>query len=159
MGLFPMSGMVTLGGDLPYWIDVLWHLVLPTITLGSNFVAYYMRLTRASVLDALQQDYIVTARSKGLKENTILFRHALRNALLPIITQFGVNFSLIFSGAILTETVFSWPGIGRLSYKAIAMREYALLSGIFVFISGMTVVTTLLVDIAYSLVDPRIRYR
>ncbi len=122
-------------------------------------LALVTRLTRASMIEALTQDYITWARSKGLSENTIVFRHALRNALLPVVTLVGYNFGFLMAGAVLTESVFGWPGLGRLLVDAIFSRDFPVLTGQLIFVSVMVVMANLATDVAYGILDPRIRYR
>ncbi len=162
LGWFPISGMISLGRDytgIDYIIDVLWHLALPVIALSTRFIALITRLTRTSMLEVLRQDFIVTARSKGLSEKTILYKHALKNALLPIITVIGINFGFTFSGAVLIETVFGWPGLGRLLYDSFYTRDYPIIMGMFVFVSVLVITVNLITDIIYAFIDPRIRYK
>lgn len=133
------------------------HLLLPAITLGAALAAILTRMVRASVLEELSSDYVRTARAKGLSEHAVLFRHALRNALIPIITILGLQFGTLLAGTIVTETIFSWPGIGRLAVLAIQSRDYPLLQGCILIIAFSYVVVNLLTDMVYSLVDPRVR--
>jgi len=158
LGLFPVQGMQSFGADLNSVLDLIWHLILPATTLGLVQLALYARLTRSSMLEELRKDYITTARSKGLDDRSILYRHALKNALIPTITIIGIRLSFMFTGAVVTETIFAWPGIGRLMYDSIYTRDYPLLMGIFVISSAVTVLANFLADIAYCIVDPRIRY-
>lgn len=160
--IFPVQGMYTLGRDLTgldHAIDVIRHLFLPMIVLGTSQLAMYTRLIRTSMLEVLDQDYILTAKAKGCSESQVLYDHALKNALLPTVTVIGLNLGFVLTGSILTETVFAWPGIGRLMYDAIFLRDYPLLLGIFTLISICVVIATLLTDITYGFLDPRIRYR
>lgn len=162
MGIFPVQGMYTVGKEqtsLEYIIDVLRHLILPTIVLGTSQLAMYTRLMRTSMLEVLDQDYILTARAKGCNESQVLYDHALKNALLPTVTVIGLSLGFVLTGSILTETVFAWPGIGRLMYDAIFIRDYPILLGVFTLISICVVFATLLTDITYALLDPRIRYK
>jgi peptide/nickel transport system permease protein len=147
LGLLPVSGR---GGVL--------HLILPAFTLGGALAAITTRMVRASMLEEIQQDYVRTARAKGLPERVVLFRHALRNGLLPVITVLGLQAGALLAGAIITETVFAWPGLGRLTVQAINARDYPLLQGCILTISLSYVVINLLTDTIYSVVDPRIRY-
>lgn len=133
-------------------------LILPAITLGTALAAILSRMTRASMLEVLRDEYITTARAKGLKEKVVILRHALRNALVPIITIIGLQSGALLSGAIITETIFSWPGIGRLLIQAIETRDYPLVQGCILVISFSYVLVNLLTDILYAYVDPRIRY-
>jgi peptide/nickel transport system permease protein len=161
LGWFPTMGMVTLGGEetgLAGLLDLLHHLVLPTITLGSFFVATYARLTRSSMLEVLGQEFITAAWAKGLSSRAIYYKHALRNALLPVITIVGLQIGFMFAGAVLTETIFAWPGMGSLTYQAILQRDYALLMGLFLIVSVCVILMNLATDLVYTVVDPRIRY-
>lgn len=135
------------------------HLVLPAITLASYLVALLFRFTRSSLLEVLNQDYMRTARAKGLKEGAAIRRHAIRNALIPIITVIGLQSGVVFGGAVITETIFSWPGLGRLIVEAIQARDYPILRAGLLFIAAAVIVVNLLVDLAYGLVDPRVKYR
>jgi peptide/nickel transport system permease protein len=140
-----------------FW-DALWHLALPAVTLATVPLASIARMTRASLLDVLRQEYILTARSKGLREWAVVTRHALRNALIPILTIGGLQFGLLLGGAILTETIFSWPGLGRLLYNAVLSRDYPLVQGGTLLIAATFSVINLVVDMLYMLVNPKIRY-
>jgi len=146
-------------GDPKVFISAVQHLILPTIALGTIPLAIIARTTRSSMLEVLQQDYIKTARSAGIKERRVIYRYALRNALLPVITVIGLQFGLLLSGAILTETVFSWPGIGKWIYVAIGARDYPAVQGGIIFISIFFVLINLVVDILYSVVNPKIRFQ
>ncbi len=138
--------------------DTLRHLVLPVIALLGRYLAVNTRMTRASMLEVLSQDYIRTARAKGLHTRTVLLRHALRNALLPIITTIGFNLGFLLAGSALVETVFSWPGIGRLLFDSIAKRDYPVILGIFLIVSVMVILANLITDAIVAALDPRIRY-
>jgi peptide/nickel transport system permease protein len=154
---FPIGGMREVGSE--GWAgvrDVLWHLVLPVTTLSVYSIAVYARFTRASMIDALQEDYIRTARSKGLPERVVVFRHALRNAILPVLTLVAANFGELLAGSIVIETVFSWPGIGRLIFNAVVARDTSLLLSILFLSSLLVMATSLLLDIVYARLDPRI---
>jgi peptide/nickel transport system permease protein len=160
--IFPVEGMrdVARLGTLGPWgrtVDVAYHLVLPATTLGLIYLAQYSRLARASMLDVLGADYIRTARAKGLAERLVVFKHALRNAILPVVTVVGLQFSQILSGAVLVETVFDWPGLGRLAYDSILRRDSPTILGILVFSALIVMAANLLTDLAYRLIDPRIR--
>ncbi len=144
-------------GTPKYLVSAFQHLVLPSIALGTIPLAIIARTTRSSMLEVLQQDYIKTARSAGIKERQVIYRYALRNALLPVITIIGLQFGLLLSGAILTETVFSWPGIGKWIYVAIGARDYPAVQGGIIFISTFFVLINLVVDILYSVINPKIR--
>ena len=151
LGWFPVSGAgVGVGGFL-------WHLVLPAITLGLGVAAILTRMVRTSMLEELGQDYIRTARAKGLPERTVVYRHALRNALNPVLTVLGLQFGSLLAGAIVTETIFGWPGLGRLTLTAIENRDYALVQGCILAVGLTYVVVNLLTDWMYWLTDPRMR--
>ncbi|HZC02080.1 MAG TPA: ABC transporter permease, partial [Gammaproteobacteria bacterium] len=140
-----------------FW-DALWHLVLPSLTLSTVPLAVMARMTHASLLEVLRQEYITTARSKGLNEWVVIRRHALRNALIPILTIGGLQFGIPLGGAILTETIFSWPGLGRLLYNAVLARDYPLVQGATLLIAATFSVINLSVDLLYAVINPRIRY-
>ncbi|HUK87853.1 MAG TPA: ABC transporter permease, partial [Terriglobales bacterium] len=133
------------------------HLVLPAITMGGALAAILTRMVRTSMLEELGQDYIRTARAKGLPERTVVYRHALRNALIPVLTVVGLQFGALLAGAIVTETIFSWPGIGRLAIQAISSRDYYLVQGCILAIGLSYVAVNFLTDLMYSVVNPRIR--
>ena len=133
------------------------HLVLPSITLGAALAAILTRMVRTSVIEELSSDYVRTARAKGLPESAVLFRHAFRNALIPILTILGLQFGTLLAGTIVTETIFSWPGIGRLAVQAINARDYPLLQGCILLIAISYVLVNLLTDVVYAFVDPRVR--
>lgn len=137
--------------------DFLLHLILPAITLGLGLAAILTRMVRTAMLEELGQDYIRTARAKGLSENTVVYRHALRNALIPVLTVIGLQFGSLLSGAIVTETIFSWPGIGRLTLSAISNRDYALVQGCILAVGLTYVAINLLTDVAYTIANPRMR--
>ena len=158
LGWLPAFGMNTVGADLHGWAaaaDTAQYLVLPALTLGLFYMAVYARLTRASMLEVADQDFVRTARAKGVPEGRILRRHVLRNALLPIVTFAGIQAGQLVGGSILVETVFAWPGIGRLAFDALLARDYQLLLGVFLATSVLVVVLNLLTDLVYLLVDPR----
>lgn len=160
LGWLPAYGLYTVGAGhtgLALVLDVAKHLVLPATTLALFFMAIYTRMTRTSMLEAAQQDYVKTARAKGLKPRVIQRRHILRNALLPIITLAGLQAGQMVGGAILTETVFAWPGIGRLMFEALQQRDYNLLLGIFFFSAALVIVFNIMTDLVYRLADPRIK--
>ena len=146
LGLLPVSGSGTLA-----------HLVLPAITMGSALAAILTRMVRTSMLEELGHDYVRTARAKGLPERTVVYRHALRNAMLPILTVLGLQFGALLAGAIVTEKIFSWPGIGRLTIDAIGNRDYFLVQGCILAIGLTYVLVNLLTDLLYSVANPRIR--
>lgn len=160
--LFPISGMITVTEKLTgidYILDLLWHLVLPVITMAAAWlIPIYQRITTSSILEVMREDYIVTAKAKGLSEQQIFVKHALRNALLPTISIIGLYIGLMFSGAILTESIFTWPGIGRLMLESTMSRDFPVLMGIFLMVSICVIIATLITDIIYAIVDPRIRY-
>lgn len=161
LSLFPVSGMQAVARDEvnPFLVllDILHHLVLPAFTLAIVYIAQYSRLSRASMLETLGADYIRTARAKGVPERRVVFRHALRNAILPVVTMAGLQFSQLFAGAVLVETVFNWPGMGRLAFESILRRDYPTLLGILFFSALIVIVVNLLTDLVYRLVDPRIK--
>ena len=134
------------------------HIALPAITLGTGMAAVTARLTRSSMLEVIRQDYVRTARGKGLAERTIIIRHALKNALIPVITIIGLEMGHLLGGAVIVETIFAWPGIGKLLIDAISQRDLPVIQGCVIFITVMYVFANLIVDISYSFVDPRIRY-
>lgn len=134
------------------------HLILPVLTLSSHLIAVIVRFTRATMLDVLHLDYVRTARAKGLTERTIIIKHALRNVLIPLLTLLALQSSVLFSGAVVTETVFAWPGVGRFAYDAISQRDFPIVQGTVLILTVFVVLLNLLVDVAYALVDPRIRY-
>jgi peptide/nickel transport system permease protein len=160
LGWFPIIGMSsTLATHgIIRWGDVAWHLVLPALTLSVFEVALISRLTRASMLEVLDQDYMITARSKGLNWRRVIYGHGLRNGLLPVITVFGLELGSLVAGFVVIETVFSWPGLGRLTFEAITARDYPVITGLFIFVSISVVVANLLTDLVYVVADPRIRY-
>ena len=158
--IFPSFGMETVGFRgtfLEKTFDILKHLVLPAVTLASIYVAVYSRLARASMLDVLGSEYIRTARSKGLSEKVVVYKHALKNALLPVVTMAGLQFAQLIAGAVVVETVFSWPGIGQLAFNSILRRDQPLLLGILFLSTIMVVVTNLITDFTYRILDPRIK--
>jgi len=157
LDLLPVSGMVTLGQESNIW-DRLAHLTMPAMVLGLHSSAQIMRYTRNSMLDVLTSDYMVTARSKGLSGTAILLRHGLRNALIPVITIFGLLVGQFVAGAVVTEQVFGWPGMGRLAVSAAQDQDPALLMAIMVIVAVGVLMASLLADISYALVDPRVRY-
>ena len=146
LGLLPVSGSGTVA-----------HLVLPAITMGGALAAILTRMVRTSMLEELSHDYIRTARAKGLPEQTVVYRHALRNAMIPIITVLGLQFGALLAGAIVTETIFSWPGIGRLTIQAISNRDYYLVQGCILAIGLTYIAVNFLTDLLYSVANPRIR--
>lgn len=156
----PAFGYETVGAGytgLRRALDIAAHLVMPATTLGLFFMAVYMRMTRASMLEVSRLDFVKTARAKGLSPRVILWRHTFRNAMLPVVTLAGLQAGQLVGGAVLTETVFAWPGIGRLMFEALAQRDYNLLLGIFFISAAMVLLFNLITDVAYRVVDPRIR--
>ncbi|MCZ2495370.1 ABC transporter permease subunit [Xylophilus sp. Kf1] len=155
----PAFGYFTVGADLhgfaKAW-DIFQHLLLPSLTLALFYMAVYARMTRASMLEVAQMDFVKTARAKGVSPGSIQRRHILRNALLPVVTLAGIQAGGMIGGAVLTETVFAWPGIGRLMFDALLQRDYNLLLGCFLFTAAMAVLFNLITDLVYTLVDPRI---
>ncbi|GAC1334137.1 MAG: ABC transporter permease [Beijerinckiaceae bacterium] len=158
--ILPVAGMTDVAyppSGFARVVDIARHLVLPATTLAIVYIAQYSRLTRTSMIDALGADYIRTARAKGLSERVVVFKHALRNALIPLVTIVGLQFGQIFAGAVLVETVFAWPGLGRLVFESILRRDYPTLLGVLFFSALLVLVANLLTDIVYRLIDPRIR--
>ena len=151
--------METVGGGytgFARWLDIAHHLILPALTLGLFFTAIYTRMARASMLETSGEDFVKTARAKGLTEGKITRRHVMRNAMLPVVTLAGLQAGQIVGGAVLTETVFAWPGIGRLMFDALLQRDYNLLLGVFLISSAMVLLFNLITDLIYLIVDPRI---
>lgn len=175
LDLFPISGMISLLYDIPprthiividallagnvrAALDGLWHLVLPALTLGTIPLAIVAKITRGSMLEVLRSDYVRTARAKGLAEGRVVVHHALRNALVPIITVLGLQTGLLLGGAVLTESVFAWPGVGRLAFDAISNRDMPVINGCVLLFAAVFVVVNAAVDVLYALANPRIRY-
>ena len=159
LGWLPSSGMYTVGADLSlagHVLDVARHMVLPTVALGLFFMALYTRLMRASMLEVYGLDYVVTARAKGLSETRVAFRHVLRNALLPMVTMLGLQVGSMLGGSVLVETVFGWPGLGRLAFEAVFQRDNNLLLGILMLSSVLVVIVNIVIDLLYARLDPRI---
>ncbi|WP_341802651.1 ABC transporter permease [Paracoccus alkanivorans] len=159
---FPVSGMrdVTIvGGFWTHALDIARHMVLPTLTLSSIFLALYSRLSRATMMETLGSDYVRTAKAKGLTQRQVIYKHALKNALSPVITLAGLQFSAVVSGAVLVETVFAWPGLGTLAFESILVRDTPTILGILFFSALMVIIGNLLTDFALRLVDPRLRAR
>jgi peptide/nickel transport system permease protein len=160
MAIFPVSGMISIGKNLSgmsRYLDILRHLVLPALVLALLQTATLMRYTRSSMIEVIDQDYIRTARAKGVKEKIVIYRHAFRNALISIITIITMQIPFLFSGAVLTETIFVWPGIGRINYNAIIGRDYPLIMGIMLLLAVIILGSNFLADILYAVADPRIR--
>ena len=154
----PAGGLRTPGIKSLTLLDNLKHLILPVFVLTMANLAEYVRFTRASVLDVMQSDFATVARAKGLRVHTIIYRHILRNALIPIVTRVGLSVAWLFSGALIVETVFRWPGLGVLMLQGVMTRDYPLILGMNLFIAVTVLVSNLVTDIAYAFVDPRIRY-
>lgn len=159
--IFPVSGMRAVDSvgatGMADALDVLHHLALPALTLALIYLAQYSRLARASMLDVLGADFIRTARAKGLSERVVMYKHALRNAMLPVVTILGLQFGNVMAGAILVETVFDWPGLGRLAFDSVLRRDYPTILGVLLFSSMVVVVMNLVTDFCYRLIDPRIK--
>jgi len=157
-GILPTSGMKTLGIPFSIW-DRIKHLILPVSVLTFYQIAPVVRYARSSMLEVIREDYVRTARSKGLSETDVIYKHALRNALIPIVTLFGLSIPFIFNGAFITETIFAWPGMGRLAVGAVFQRDYPILMGTTLITAILVLLGNLIADILYAVVDPRIRYR
>lgn len=155
--LLPAGGMKTVGAPFSL-VDRIEHLILPVTMLSMTWVAWYTRYLRSSMLEVIHQDYIRTARSKGLAERMVLYRHALKNAAIPLVTLVAMDLPYLFTGALYTEIIFSWPGMGRLYYASASRRDYPVLMAVIMISSTLIVVSNLLADIAYAYLDPRIRY-
>lgn len=155
--LFVLDSIIT--GNMPALRNAISHLILPSVALATIPTAVIARMTRSSMLDVMRQDYIRTARSKGLVEKVVIYRHALKNALIPVVTVIGLMVGALLAGAILTETVFAWPGIGRLAIQGISTRDIPIVQGTTLFFSGIFVIVNLIVDVTYAYLDPRIHYR
>ena len=162
LGLLPVSGMFTIGADYSLageiW-DVTRHLVMPSVALGLFYAAIYARVMRASMLEVFGLDFIRTARAKGLGRNRVAFKHVLRNALLPVVTLFGLQLGTMLAGSVVIESVFSWPGIGTLVFEAVLTRNFPLVMGVLLFGSILVVIANLAVDLIYMRLDPRIELR
>lgn len=162
--LFPVGTMLTplhdgvIVAGLHRVFSVLWHLVLPALVLGAGHFAIYSRFVRASLLEVMRKDYILTARSKGLTESEVVYEHGLSNALLPVVTIIAVRLPLLFTGTVLVETVFAWPGLGQAMFDSILRRDITILMGIFTIYSILTIAANLIADLSYAYLDPRIRY-
>jgi peptide/nickel transport system permease protein len=155
LGWLPVQGYASLEGGVLVWAR---HLVLPSIALGLAYVALIARITRTAMLDVLSEDYIRTARAKGVATGPVLMKHALKNAGVPIVTVIGIGMALLIGGVVITETVFNIPGVGRLVVDAISQRDYPIIQGVTLMFSAVYVIVNLLVDLSYTLLDPRIRY-
>jgi len=158
----PIAGTITVGKTyanvFEYAADYLHHMTGPFVTLTLSFLGFYFLIMRDSILDVFTEDYMLTAKAKGLSDRKILFRHAMRNAMLPMVSLLAVEVTYLFGGATMTETVFSWYGIGRLIYEAVVMADYPVLQGIFVVMSVLVITANFCADIVYAFLDPRIRY-
>jgi peptide/nickel transport system permease protein len=158
LGWAPAGGMSTAGAAGGGFVDVLKHLILPALIISLNYVASTMRYTRSAMLEVLDQDYIRTARAKGMRENAIVVGHALKNALMPVITIIGSYIPNLLGGAVFIESIFSWPGMGRLFVDGVEARDYPLIMGLILILAIMILIVNLLTDVAYAVVDPRVRY-
>ncbi|MBW2613443.1 MAG: ABC transporter permease [Deltaproteobacteria bacterium] len=173
LGWLPLSGRLSIDVDLQIitnfyvldavltrnWValkDVLWHIIMPAVTLSTIPMAIVARMTRSAMLDVLRQDYIKTAKAKGLSQFKVVFKHALRNALIPVVTTIGLQFGVTLGGAILTETIFAWPGVGKWMYDAVMQRDYMVIQGGTLLIATLFVVINLCVDVLYAIINPRI---
>lgn len=162
LGVLPLDGMVTAGANNTggaYVVDVLLHMILPVVTLTVIQLGGTMRYVRTSMLEVINQDYIRTARAKGLPEKVVIYKHALKNAMIPIVTYVGGAIPALFAGAMITETVFAWPGIGKVFLDSIGKRDYLFMMGFAMFLSVLTMVGNLISDLLYGAVDPRIRLK
>jgi len=156
-GFYILDSVIT--GNYVALVSTLRYLILPSIALGTIPMATIARVTRSSMLEVLRQDFIRTERAKGLSERVVIYKHAVRNAMIPVVTVIGLNFGLLLAGAILTETVFSWPGIGRYVVSAVRMRDYPAVQGCVLFFALVFVVVNLITDVIYVFIDPRIHYK
>lgn len=155
--LLPSGGMYSLGGDKSFG-DLLWHLVLPVGTLSLAWIAWYSRFFRASMLEVLNADYVRTARAKGLTNQRVIYVHALRNAIMPLVTMIALDIPTMFAGALFIETIFSWPGMGRLFWEAARGRDYPVLLGVIMINAAVIVVANIVADLLYAMIDPRVQY-
>lgn len=155
--LFPGGGLNTVGkeGD---WLDAAWHLVLPVAALSAEWVAWYSRFLRSSLLDVLHEDYVRTARAKGVHDRGVYYKHALRNAIIPLVTMIALDLPSLFAGALFVETIFSWPGMGRLFWDAARGRDYPVLLGVVLITAVLIIGCNILADLAYGLLDPKVKY-
>ena len=158
LGWLPIAGMWTVGEPRGFNLDLLRHMILPSMAGGIVHIASFVRYTRASMLDALSGDYVVTARAKGLPEWLVILRHTLRNALMPLVTIIGLSLPVLLGGSFIIETIFSWNGLGLLGYRALMNRDYPLQMGMALMVATMVMLANLITDIAYVFVDPRVRY-
>ena len=157
MPLFPSGGMYSVGkeGNLG---NLVWHLVLPVTALSAEWAAWYSRFLRSSMLDVMHEDYVRTARAKGLTERVVYYKHALRNAILPLVTLFALDLPSLFAGALFVETIFSWPGMGRLFWDAARGRDYPVLLGVVMIDSVLIITANIMADLLYGMLDPRVKY-
>jgi peptide/nickel transport system permease protein len=155
-GLVLVDSLLTLN-FAAFW-DGLKHLILPAIALGTIPMAVIMRMTRSSMLEVMGEDYVRTARAKGVVPRRVIFKHALRNAMLPTVTVIGLQAGLLMGGAVITETIFSWPGVGQIAYDSVNRRDYAMIQGVVLYGATLFVLVNLLVDVLYAVLDPRVRY-
>ena len=161
LGWFPTQGMYNIRNPQEGWglvLDVAHHLVLPVITYSAFQLALIFRVTRVKMQTVMKEDYITTARAKGVREPRVVFRHAVPNTLLPIVTILGLNLEWLLAGSVLTETVFAWPGLGRLMFDAVSARDFPLLMGLFIVISTFVIIVNLITDIIYRAIDPRVSF-
>ena len=173
LGWFPLSGRLSIGIDLEVitnfyildailtrnWAafrDAVWHIIMPAVTLSTIPTAIVARMTRSAMLEVLRQDFIKTAKAKGLSNFNVIFKHSLRNALIPVVTTIGLQFGVLLGGAILTETIFAWPGVGKWMYDAVMQRDYMVIQGGTLFIAALFVLINLCVDVLYAVINPRI---
>ncbi len=154
-GYYILDSIIT--GNFKAFVDILRHLILPGFTMATIPMAFIARVTRSSMLEVLRRDFIRTERAKGLSERAVIYKHAVKNAMIPVVTVIGLNFGIALAGAILTETVFSWPGIGRYVVKAVGMRDYPAVQGCILFFAFLFVVVNFITDIIYAYIDPRIK--
>jgi peptide/nickel transport system permease protein len=155
--LLPSGGMYSLGSGRELG-DLLWHMILPVGTLSLAWIAWYSRFFRASMLDVLNADYIRTAHAKGLTSQRVIYTHALRNAVMPLVTMIALDVPSMFAGALFVETIFSWPGMGRLFWEAARGRDYPVLLGVILINAAVIVFANILADLLYALIDPRVQY-
>ena len=155
-GLYTIDSLIA--GDLLGFVSAVQHLILPSLTLGLVLSGIFTRLTRVHMVDILRQDFVTAARARGLKENTVLYKHALKNAFIPILTMIGLQFALLLAGAVLTESTFSWPGMGSYLVERISYRDFPAIQGAVVFFAVLVAAVSVTVDMIYALLDPRIRY-
>jgi peptide/nickel transport system permease protein len=162
LGWFPVSGTITLGlkyeNVFEFIKDKLWHMFMPVSILSYQFLATYTRMTRSSMLNVLNQDYIRTARSKGLSEKIVLLKHSLKNALLPVITIIGMNMGRLINGSVIIETIFGWPGLGTLAIQSVLRRDYSVIMALVLMTGILIVLANLITDLSYAYIDPRVKY-